>query len=565
MLALTRTAEQLTGVGLPGSGSNSWVVAGARTSTGSPILSNDPHLGAQLPSVWYLAHLTGGDLDVIGATLPGVPGVAIGHNRRIAWGMTNLMADVQDLFVERLRGDNAVEYDGRAEPLRVLHETIRVKDAADVTVEVRISRHGPLVSDVFDADEEALALRWTALDEADGSVEGFLGVMRADDWPGFVRAASRIHSAVQNIVYADVDGNIGHYAPGAVPVRARGDGRRPVPGWTSEHEWTGYVPFESLPHRFNPSAGLIVTANNKAVADTFPYHLSTNWEPPWRAERILERIESSAVLSGDAMASIQADVRSGHARAMLPALVAAPVRSDASRAAIDLLRHWDGRMAPDNAAAAVFQAWYPELRTATLGDDIGDGLLDDYFHDGREAALALHGILGAPERGRHAEAWCDDSRTTAMERCADVLATSLARALASSTRRHGNSDPRAWRYDTTNQLTFPHLPLEAVAGLRWIFSRRLPVGGDRFTVNPTMRIADRTVVSSYRQIIELGDLDRSRFMLTVGQSGQPASPQYDDMLDRWQRVAYIPMRFTRAAVDRATATRLVLQPHASQP
>ncbi|MCX6551711.1 MAG: penicillin acylase family protein [Acidobacteria bacterium] len=275
-----------------GGGSNNWVVAGSRSITGRPLLANDPHLAGQAPAVWYLAHVTGGRLDAIGATMPGLPGVIIGHNARIAWGITALLGDVQDLYVERLNARDQAEYDGALEPIRVLNDVIKVRGEADVPLRVRITRHGPIISDVLDLPQAAIALRWTGLDAEDHSVECFSKIGLAQSWPEFTAALSQMQGPLLNFVYADVSGNIGYYGPGAFPVRTATDGTRPVPGWTSDYEWRGYIHESEWPRAFNPDRGYIVSANNKVAPDTFPFQLGTSWEAPYRAARITALIEN---------------------------------------------------------------------------------------------------------------------------------------------------------------------------------------------------------------------------------------------------------------------------------
>ena len=258
----------------PGAGSNNWAVAGARSASGKPLLANDPHLGLSAPGPLYLAHLSAPGFDLVGATLPGLPNIVLGHNGRIAWSLTTTGADTQDLFVERPDPADAARYltpDGPL-PFEARREVIAVRGAADVEITVRESRHGPIVSDVIDdaGNGEPLALRWTALDADDTSPQGLLKLDTAQDWDAFLDATRDIHAPQQNVVYADVDGNIGFYAPARVPIRKAGDGSVPVPGWTGDHDWTGYIPFDELPHSLNPSRSVIVTANNRIVPDGYP-------------------------------------------------------------------------------------------------------------------------------------------------------------------------------------------------------------------------------------------------------------------------------------------------------
>ena len=267
LLALNRTIEEQLGLGADGFGSNNWVLSGTRTKTGKPILANDPHLGAQTPSIWYLAHITGGGLDVIGATIPGVPGVQIGHNGHISWRVTSINVDSQDVYMERINERNEAEYKGAWEPLTIVPETIKVKGQSEINLNVRISRHGPLISDVVNPAGPALALRWTGNDPEDSGILAGLRIDRARNWHEFTDTFRAHRAGDQNYVYADQRGNIGYIAVATIPMRAKGDGTLPVPGWTGEHEWTGYVPFDELPQTFNPPEGYIASAKGMDRSD----------------------------------------------------------------------------------------------------------------------------------------------------------------------------------------------------------------------------------------------------------------------------------------------------------
>ena len=311
-------------------GSNNWVVGGSRTTTGKPLLANDPHLGAQIPSIWYLASIQGNRLHAIGATLPGMPGIPSGHNDRIAWGVTNLGPDVQDLYMERVNpaNPNEVEVNGAWQPLTIISETIQVKGRKEpITWAARASRHGPLISDVTSDATTTLALRWTSLDAGDTTLEAFMQVMYAGNWDEFRTALRAYVGPSQNFVYADVDGNIGYYGPGRIPIRAQGNGFMPAPGWNDEYAWTGFIPFDELPHDFNPASGFIVTANNKVVPDAYPYFLATDWAPPYRATRIVQMIEAKAKLSPDDIAAMHADQLSLQALELLPFFLQTPMQT----------------------------------------------------------------------------------------------------------------------------------------------------------------------------------------------------------------------------------------------
>lgn len=544
LLDLWQTVHLTTGLGDRMAGSNNWVIGGARTASGKPLLVNDPHLATRIPSIWYLAHVQGGAINAIGATFPGLPAVVIGHNGQIAWGVTNTGPDVQDLYVERIDAQNFVEYNGTREPVTLISESIKVKNEEPVTLTVRVTRHGPIISDVTDGTGETLAFRWTALDEEDATIRAFLGVNRARNWAEFTAALRDYRAPMQNFVYADVAGNIGYYAPGALPIRRNGDGRLPVPGWTDEYEWVGYVPFEQLPHVYNPPQGYIASANNRVVGDDYPYLISTSWASPYRAQRIIELIEQGSQFTVADMRAMLGDVVSAQARDLLPVMRAVTPAGSREAAALDLLDGWDGAMDGDSAAAAVYQGYYHAAIEAIFADELRD-LFDEQYQAKRDfPAMALRAVL----LDGHGE-WCDDVTTVATtEDCAATLSAALTRGLEAMAAAQGQSDPARWRWDRVHQAVFPHTPFSQVGALRGVFERRVPNGGDSFTVNVAqVRITEPYLqynAPSYRQIIDLGDLEASRFMHTTGQSGNVLSSRYSDFLEPWQRVEDVPMRFS---------------------
>ncbi|MDX1540710.1 MAG: penicillin acylase family protein, partial [Geminicoccaceae bacterium] len=325
----------------PGYGSNAWALAPGRTRTGGAILANDPHLGMQAPGTWYLVRLDWPDGRLAGASLPGVPGIVLGHNGEIAWGLTTTGGDVQDLFIERVDPEDPGRYltpEGLA-PFEVRDEVIEVRGGEPVALRVRSTRHGPVISDLggSEADllrqDEVAALAWPALDPDDTTLEGLFGVMQAVDWDGFEGALSKVVAPQQNVFYADRRGRIGLYVPGRVPVRKAGDGRLPVPGWTGAFDWTGWIPFDELPHRLDPADGQLVNANNKVVPDDYPHLITTHWDAPFRAMRIVELIDGSDH-DLDRSATVQADVLSMLARTLLPRMLEIEPTGEAARVAL---------------------------------------------------------------------------------------------------------------------------------------------------------------------------------------------------------------------------------------
>ena len=553
-------------------GSNNWVVDGTLTASGKPMLANDPHLATHVPSLWYLAHVSAGDFDLIGATLPGAPAVAIGRNKFIAWGETNVAADVEDLFVEHVDASGTtVEYQGGQEPIKIVPETIVVKGAPSIQLNVRVTRHGPLISDAINAasaeskiepkppEIEPLAFRWTALDDEDTTIVAFLKLNDAHNWDEFTSALRDFVVPSQNFVYADVDGHIGYYAPGRIPVRASGNGAKPAPGWTGESDWTGWIPFDDLPHVFDPPQHFIVTANHRPMPPDYPYLIATEYPDPYRAERITQLLTNRTKLAPDDFRDIQADGLSLHAQRLLPLLLA-HARTDvaAEQAALDLLRKWNFVGSGDSAAEAIFQAWFAQLMPSIAGDELGPRAGAGY--QGRFSYITrfVTNVLTAGS-----SPWCDDVSTPAAETCDQAVTRALRAGLADLVQRMG-PDMNTWRWDTVHHAVFPHQGLDSVGFLRPMISRTVPSAGDWSTVNvgPVAADAryDQVSIPGYRQIVDLSPANDSRFADAVGESGHFLSPHYDDFLADWRAVRHKKMRMDRADIDKGAIGTLRLVP-----
>lgn len=554
----------------PGSGSNNWVLSGARTVTGKPLLANDPHLALQTPALWYLAQLSAPGLSVTGATLPGLPLVVLGHTDQVAWGFTNTGPDTQDLFLERLRGNRYLTPNGW-QPVKVRREVIRVKGQADVTLDVRETRHGPLVSDVSgdaadvaevdgvgtsgageDGTTYALAFGWTALRTDDRSMEAGLELNSVQNWDDFTAALRNFHAPEQNIVYADTSGNIGFYAPARVPIRKAGNGQVPVPGWTGEYDWDGFIPFEALPHAYNPASGQIVTANQKIVPDGYPYFITQDWTEPYRAERITALLNAQEKLSRGGMERIQADRRSLMTDDFLPLLLRAPVKTPEARALQSRLAVWDGQALANTPEPLVFSAWYGAFTRLVLEDDLGS-LFGDYWGF---RPLFFRNVL------RGEQAWCDNSETTERESCALVAATALEQAWDDLSVRFGD-DPERWRWGEVHYADHDH-PVFGQTPLGPLFNLRVSNGGDPFTVNAAGYDLDgsgaQTSGPGFRAVYDLADLSRSTFIQTTGQSGNVFSAHYRDFVRRWANVESLPILTERSEVERDSLGTLTLLP-----
>ena len=541
-------------------GSNSWVLSGSRTKSGLPLLANDPHLGSQIPSIWYLAELQGDRLHVIGATLPGLPSVVIGHNDDIAWGTTNLGPDVQDLYVERINPRNPSQYEIEGEwvDMLIAEEPIYVKGQPEpIPWAARSTRHGPLISDVSGKALTPVALRWTALDPGDTTIDCFLQINYAADWDAFTQAMRSYVAPSQSFVYADREGNIGYFAPGRIPIRAQGDGTLPVPGWDGEYEWSGWIPFEELPQAFNPQPGYIVTANNRAVPDEYPYFITHDWAPPYRAQRIAElvaeRSSGEDKISIADMRAIQADQYSAQVQELLPLLLQVEPTDDRQARALNYLKDWNGEAAADSVATTIYEAWSLHLGQAIFEDDVHGGLYDDLVN--RRHATFLADVMAHPEN-----TWCDNLLTTPTESCDEIARTALDRALDDLAQRQGKNMAR-WQWGRLHRTQYPHNPFSQVSALKRFFHRQIANGGNDYTVNVAPVSCEEPYlqydVPSYRQVVDMSDLGNSVFMHTTGQSGNLLSPHYDDLIERHQAVEYLPMTFGR---DQVSGNVLTLRP-----
>jgi penicillin amidase len=522
--------------------SNNWVVSGSLTTTDKPFLANDPHLSLQIPSLWYLADLESPTYHSIGATFPGIPGVAIGHNDRIAWGATNSQADVQDLYALADTPDHqGYVYKGQVYPYEVRLETIRVKGQPDRTIPVRESVYGPVISDAIGVSQP-LSLRWVSLDKTDGTLESFINVNRAQNWTEFKNAFRNYVAPGQNFVYADVDGNIGYFLPGRFPIRnlaAGHTGLLPVPG-TGAFDWQGYIPFEQLPQVLNPESGFIVTANNRVAPSNYPYPISFEWAEPYRAERIQDLIQSFSTdkLSLQDMQTIQLDQTTLLYRDFRPILQQLqPILRSQSASPIvlqwlDRLLNWDGNADPNSQEATVFEAWYNEL-TKYLAVAVGQPVLVDTQQEPAPRFLLRAFTQGDPALG--------GSVGQALSNAASVLQR-VVTTLGATVPRWGDLHQAVFKH--------PVLPLK----------RQVPHGGDRYTVNVGPYNSTNFLMDNngptYRQIVDLANLNNSLYVEAIRESGRLFSPYFDNLLPLWQQGRYVPM--TTAAYP--VTTTLLLEP-----
>ncbi|HEV2118261.1 MAG TPA: penicillin acylase family protein [Terriglobales bacterium] len=540
----------------PELGSNDWVISGAHTASGKPLLSNDPHLGHQMPALWYEAHLKSGDFDVAGVTLPGTPTVILGHNQRIAWGFTNIGPTVEDVFIENFNASGQYQTpQGWKEPQR-RREVIHVKGQPDVGFDVLSTRHGPVISELIPGEKRMLALEWT-LYTPDALALPFVDVDAAQSWDEFRRAFSTWVAPGQNVVYADVDGNIGYQATGRVPIRASGDGSLPVSGADNAHEWTGYVPFEKLPSVFNPPSGILATANGRITPDKYPYSLSDEWGPPYRTERIYKVLGSNKKFSPPDMLALQTDVYSAFDRFCAERFVYALDHvtgvSPRAREARELMRKWDGRMLADSAAAAVEASAREELYRLLLEPKLGaapaeakdNGQLNWKTYEWFMRPVWLENVLlYQPQR------WLPANFKNYNEL--------LAAAVDAAIQRPGMlSELADLRWGELNPVEINHPIFGAVPILRrWAGPGRHPQSGDSYTV----KAVGRHFGPSERTTVDLANLDDSTLNIVTGQSGNLFSPYYMDQWGAWFGGATFRLPFSSQAVAAARAHQLVLQP-----
>lgn len=580
-LLLGRTGE--------GVGSNSWVVSGDLTASGKPMLSNDPHLGESMPGIWHQSGLKcrvvsdACPFDVAGYGFSGMPGVIIGHNDRIAWGFTNLTTDVTDLYLEKVRGDTYLR-DGKYVPLQTRTETFKVAGGPDVHITVRSTGNGPIISDASAEDATiaengytgtrgsttkqtaaapettALALKWTALSPGT-TANAIFALDIAKDFAGFRRAASLFDVPAQNLIYADTQGNIGYQTPGKLPIRGKGDGSMPQPGWDSAYDWKGFIPFAKLPVVYNPDDGYIVTANNAIVTEKYPYFLTNDWDYGWRAARVADLIQQKSAtrkLTAADMAAIQADSQLWLGKELIVAYQHVHAADATTAKALAVLQQWDGMNTVDSAGAAYANVLWDELAQDVFARRAHP--LPTYDQD--RLFLVISKMLDAPQ----SEWWQNPKIGVAgMDQMLQKSAQDAAHRIV----KLQGSDPRDWSWGALHQLTLTNETFgsSGIPALEWIFNRGpFPVAGGTSVVDATAWDigSDFSVqtLPSMRMIVDLSDFDRSRWIQLTGESAHAFHDNYDDQFPLWQTGRTNPWPFSPAAVKKAATDTLVLDPQA---
>ncbi|HLS08437.1 penicillin acylase family protein [Lentibacillus sp.] len=517
-------------------GSNNWVVSGEKSKSGMPLLANDPHLGLATPSIWYQMHLTSPEVNVSGVIFAGVPGIILGHNDDIAWGVTNTGPDVQQLYLEKRHPDNpnAFLYEGEWEEADVIDEPIKVKDGETIDYQVVETRHGPVISEFADetAGGTVMSLRWTAL-EATTELEAILEINQAANWAEFERGLEKFLAPAQNFVFASKDGTIAYKANGNIPVYENADDALlPLEGWKAENEWQGYIPFDELPTVINPEKGFIATANNKIAEEEYPYHISHVWAQPYRYERIAEVLAAGEKFTVEDMKALQMDQTNLQAREFVPMFIDVLGEADLSddeKAALQLLSEWDYTDTVDAAQPLIFHQWMHEIESLLYDDEIPEAVMDLFGGKGQTTDQLL--------RKGNDSVWIQDNGGLQ-----EVFAASLESTLDQLVDEYGSTMPD-WQWGDYHRVQFYH-PLSDISPILAFFFNReepIPTGGSSVTPMAASHDAETGIVdhgASWRFVIDTVNLMRGYHTVGPGQAGHFKSDWYHDQMNDWVKGAY---------------------------
>ncbi|GAB3049444.1 penicillin acylase family protein [Virgibacillus ainsalahensis] len=537
-------------------GSNNWVVSGEKTESGMPLLADDPHLGLATPSIWLQMHLEAGDMNVSGVIFAGIPGIILGHNDEIAWGVTNTGPDVQQLYIEQRNPDNPEEflYEGQWEKAAIIDEPIVVKDGETIDYQVVETRHGPVVSEFSQgsAEERAMSLRWTALDPTT-ELEAILDMNKAGNWQEFEQGLEKFLAPAQNFVFASTDGTIAYKVNGNIPIYENGeDALLPLPGWKEEHEWEGFIPFDELPRVINPEKGFIATANNKIAGEEYPYHISNIWAQPYRYERIAEVLSSSNDLTVEDMQALQMDRMNLQAREFVP--VFANVLEDedltsTEEAALSLLQDWDFKDDVNDAQPLIFHHWMDEIETILYEDDIPESIMNLFGNQGQTTDQLLRKAIN----GEYS-IWIEENG--GLE---EVLQTSLKETLKSLTQEFGE-DLTLWQWGDYHKVQFYH-PLSGIHPVLSFFfnnEKALPVGGSSVTPMAASYNSETGEVNhgaSWRFVVDAARMEEGHHIVGPGQSGHFRSEWYSNQMDDW-----VEGNYHKTGINEVEGMRLLLSP-----
>ncbi|MFC0302586.1 penicillin acylase family protein [Virgibacillus soli] len=537
-------------------GSNNWVVSGEKTASGLPLLADDPHLGLATPSIWLQMHLETAEMNVSGVIFAGVPGIILGHNENVAWGVTNTGPDVQQLYMEKRNPDNHEEFmfEGEWERATIHHEPIKVKDGATVDFQVLETRHGPVISE-FAGDsgtDTVLSLRWTALD-ATTELEAILEINQAENWEAFEKGLEKFLVPTQNFVFADKNGTIAFKANGRIPIYENGDDALlPLPGWEAKYEWKDFIPYDELPRVVNPEKGFIATANNKVAGDNYPYHISNNWAQPYRYERIADVLESRQDLTVEDMKNLQMDTTNMRAQEFVPAfleIIKDEKRGDDEKEALALLKDWDYRDEINDAQPLIFHRWFEEIDSILYDDAIPESMMKFFKGSGQSTDMLIRKAMNGEK-----SVWMEENG--GLEK---VLQTSLSKAITELVDEYGK-DMKTWQWGDFHQVQFYH-PLSSVHPvLAFFFNREkpMPVGGSAVTPMAAAYDKDTGEVdhgASWRFVIDMDQTEVGHHIVGPGQSGHFRSEWYHDQMEDWVEGNYHVTR-----IKEPSGKKLILTP-----
>ncbi|HTX19708.1 MAG TPA: penicillin acylase family protein [Bacteroidota bacterium] len=546
-------------------GSNAWAVSPEKSLSGMAMLANDPHLGFSAPSKWYEIHLAGGRFNVEGVSIPGTPLVVIGRNTHVAWGLTNVMADDADFYLEMTNSAGEYLFKDTWHPMTTELDTIVVKDSASVILTLKSTHHGPIINDVNPVgsitSQVLVSMRWTGQDLSD-EIYALSQIDRAGNWDEFRSGVKEFTVPGQNFVYADDAGNIGYTAGVRLPIRSAQNPTLPMPGWTGEYEWNGFVPYEKLPYLYNPPQHFIATANNKLTNGAFPYHISNLWEPPSRIQRLEELLSTKQKLSAEDFQSIQLDYFSYFAKEMTPYILHAydsvAVKSADVQTALNYFGNWHYQLSRDDVPTTLFHVYFTHLLRNIFQNKMGEGLFEKYIFIANIPYRTVPALFRNPD-----SPWFDDPATPRVERRDDVIRKSLDEAISELKVTLGG-EMKTWRWGLLHTLTFRH-PFGSQPPLGSVFNiGPFPVGGSGTTLNNgEYYLAEPyqvTLGPSMREIVDFAHPEASRYVIPTGESGQPLNDHYSDQTELWLNGEYDVIPIDSAFAVSTARHTLILSP-----
>ena len=553
------------------SGSNNWVISGTRTKSGKPLLANDPHLEFTQPPRWYEMHLKGGRFNISGLCLAGIPMPIIGQNENIAWGFTNSMVDDMDFFIEKINPENENQYlyDDEWKDMKILKETIKLRNNRDTTITIRLTHHGPIITDVHSllkGENTALSMAWTG-NWLTKEIDGLFGLATAKNWNDFSRALKDFGVPGQNIIYADVHGNIGWRPAVFLPIRKEGSSLIPRPGHNSEYDWKGRVPYKEMPYLLNPKKGYIATANNKTIGDTFPYYISGLWADPSRAQQIIKRLDTLDAAKVEDMKSIQLDYTSLFAREITPLLLSVKTGDETGKhkEAINILENWDFVESPESKGALIFHSVLRQVVISIFGDELD--LLGDKYLDAFTSMKYLHNRSLRKILAEGNSSWIDDITTrNKIETLEEILTRSFIKGVNDIEMVAGHNINN-WEWGRAHYLTHNH-KIGSKKILDWIFGLNVgpyPSGGSDKSPNAgSYSFRDpyaQTAGASMRRVVDFSNLNETQQIIPTGQSGLYNSPHYKDQADLYHNGKYRTTWFNESHIRKSNEfKRLILLP-----